>query len=355
MTIPKLVCIALLCVLSVFNYQSVYSQKIDSTQLRKEYPFRLPILGKKAYEKGYKLQLPLGLSVGTIFNKQGLVLENFEMTIEDPGTPNDDLIYKDLTGILDFGPSQGRINTLNFRADAWILPFLSVGGYYGKVWGEQTISFSVVGSDLLYSTTDIRGQYYGFNLLGAVPLGPVVLMGDYSWSWTTNENLDKPVKVEVGGMRVVRRIKTKKEDRFLAVWVGAQHQKLDNRTSGNIGFDEALGISEEDKQKMDDHFDAVKNDEVVIKQDPLGRDQFWSDLGPAEQAIRQAAFDLVRGVVDDNVYYQFDKRLEYAWNMLLGVNYQHNDKLQVRAEYGFLKSKQQLMLMVTYRFGFKKS
>lgn len=99
------------------------AQETDSAKVYKEYPYILPILGKKAFEKGHKLQLPFGGSVGTIFNKQGLILENFEMTIADPNTPGSDLNYKDLTGILDFGPSVGRINTLNFRVDTWLLPF----------------------------------------------------------------------------------------------------------------------------------------------------------------------------------------------------------------------------------------
>ena len=322
------------------------AQEADSTETQKEYPYILPILGKKAFKKGHKLQLPFGLSLGTIFNKQGLILENFEMTISDPNTPANDLTYRDLTGILDFGPSVGRINTLNFRVDAWILPFLSVGGFYGKVWGEQTISFSVVGSDFFESTTDIRGQYYGFNFLGAIPLGPVALMADYSWSWTTNENLDAPVLVEVGGMRLVRRIKTKRDDRFLAVWAGAQHQKLANRTSGNIAFDEALAISEEDKLKMDDQWTRYTNNEI-----PNGNDVYWNDLTISERIAQQSVYNLVRGVADDNVYYQFDKKLEYSWSMLLGVNYQHNDHWQIRSEYGFLKSKQQIMIMATYRFG----
>ncbi len=325
---------------------SLFGQDIDSTQIGKEYPYALPILGKKAYARGFKLQLPYGLSVGTIFNKQGLVLENFEMAIADPGTPNSDLDYLSLDGILDFGPSEGRINTLNFRGDAWVFPFLAVGGYYGRVWGEQTISFSVVGSDLFYSTTDIEGQYYGLNLLGLAPLGPVILMADYSWSWTTNKRLDKPVLVKVSGMRLVRRIMTKTPDRFFAVWAGAQFQNLQSRTSGNIPFDEALGITEEDKQALDDYWTSFRDGSI-----PNRDGQFWDDLTLTERLLAEAAYNLVSGVVDDDVYYQFDKRLEYDWQMLLGVNYQHNQKWQFRSEYGFLKSKQQLMFMASYRFG----
>lgn len=342
--------ILLLLVLSVFFVLSpnlIQAQENDSTQVKKEYPYILPILGKKAFEKGFKLPKPIGLNVGTIFNKQGLVLENFEMAIADPDQILPDSVYKDLNGILDFGPSVGRINTLNFRADVWILPFLSVAGYYGKIWGEQTISFSVVGSPFFESTTDIVGQYYGLDILAVVPIGPLVLSGDYAWTWTTNENLDDPVLVKVSGIRLILPIKTKTPNRSFAFWGGAQYQKLENRTSGNIGFDEALSITEEDKQNLDDHWNSYINNEIQN-----GQEKYWDDYSRIEQRAQQALYDLVRGVADDNVYYKFDKRLEHKWMMLLGFNYQHSARWQARAEYGFLQDKQQLMVMATYRFGF---
>jgi len=331
---------------------SGYAQKLDSTKTREPYKYLFPILGKKAYEKGYDLPLPHGVLIGTIFNKQGIELNDFKMAIAEPGLSESELDFRSLDGILDFGPSEGRINTLNARIDTWVLPFFAVSGIFGKVWGEQTISFSVVGSDLIESVTDIEGQYYGINLLAIVPLGPINLAGDYSWTWTTNKNLDKPVLVKVAGIRVIKQIKTNTPHRYIAVWAGAQSQKLASQTSGNIAFDEALGITEEDKENLDNHWDSVLNDEVVVKQSPItGRDLYWSDLTMFEQELRQGTYNLVRGAVDSNVYYKFNKQLVYDWNMTLGASYQHNKRWGLKAEYGFLKEKQTLMMSVDYRFG----
>jgi hypothetical protein len=329
-----------------------YAQDSDSIKTKEPYKYFLPILGKKAHDKGYTLPLPHGILVGTIFNKQGILLNDFEMAIADEGSSSGDLDFVSLDGILDFGPSEGRITTFNFRADTWILPFLNVSGIAGRIWGEQSISFSVAGSELFESVTDIEGQYYGFNVLAIVPLGPVNLAGDYSMTWTTNKRLDKPVLVKVGGLRLIKRIKTNTPNRYVAVWGGAQSQNLDNQTSGNIAFDEALGITEEDKMNLDNHWNDVLNDEVVIKQSPItGRDLYWSDLTPVEQQLRQSTYDLVRGVADSNVFYKFTKQLEYDWNMTLGASYQHNERWGVKAEYGFLKAKQTFMLSLDYRFG----
>ena len=327
--------------LLAFSIQFVYSQKIDSTQIGKKYPYILPILGKKAYEKGHTLPKPFGAMLTSVFNKQEIILEDFEMAIRGDGDPvPGEGDYKTLDGIFEFGPSEGLINTLNFRADAWVLPFLSVGGYYGKVWGEQTISFELFESgNLIESTTDINGQYYGLNLLGVVPLGPVNVAGDYSWSWTTNDRLDKPVKVEVSGLRIIRRVPSANKNRYFAYWGGAQFQKLDSRTSGNIPFDEALGVTEEDKAQMESDWNDHQNSPE------------WDALTPAEKIFQTTAYNLVTGVVDSDVYYQFNKKLKYNWNMLIGCNYQLSEDWQFRGEYGFLKSKQQLMLSVNYRFG----
>ena len=331
---------------------SIKAQDLDSLETRGPYKYALPILGKKAYEKGYNIPLPHGILAGTFFNKQGLILDNFEMDIADADTDPSDLDFVSLDGILDFGPSEGRINTFNVRVDTWLLPFLNISGIAGRVSGEQTISFSIVGSDLIESVTDIEGQYYGFNLLGIVPLGPVNVALDHSWTWTTNKRLDKPVAVKVGGIRVIKQIKTNTANRYFAVWGGAQSQTLEGQTSGNIAFDEALGITEEDKANLDTHWDNVLNDEVVVKEQPItGNPLYWSDLTPAEQALRQGAFDLVRGVADSNVYYKFNKRLEYDWNMVLGAAYQHNERWGLKIEYGFLKSKRQVMFNIDYRFG----
>lgn len=178
------------------------------------------------------------------------------------------------------------------------------------------------------------------------------MAGDYSWTWTTNKNLDKPVLVKVGGIRVIKQIKTNIPERYFALWAGAQSQNLASRTSGNIAFDEALGISEEDKENLDNHWEDVINDEVVVKQSPItGEDLYWSDLTAAEQQLRQSAYNLVSGVVDSNVYYKFNKELEFDWNMIVGASYQHNKRWGIRAEYGFLKAKKTFMMSVDYRFG----
>lgn len=330
-----------LLVISLLSH-AISAQKPDTSEVKGEYPYLLPILGKKAHKRGYKLQLPHGLSVGTIFTRQSLILENFKFAFAEEGEIPDFDKYQPLADLIEFGPSEGRINTLNFRFDTWLLPFFSVGGYYGEVWGEQTITLTAPIS--ITSNTDIVGRYYGFNLLAVAPVGPVVLAADYSNSWTTNDRLDKPVQVKVAGLRVIKRFMNKnRNDRFWAVWVGTQFQQLASKTSGNIPLDEALDIDE----GTIDEFDMAWEDYKMTPE--------WEELDMLEMAKQEAVYQLARQALVDLtetiVYYEFDKRLEKNWNLMLGANYQINDRFQLRAEYGALKGKQQLMLMGTWRFG----
>lgn len=234
-----------------------FGQEAYSAAVEGEYPYVLPILGKKAYEKGHRLQLPFGFSVSTLFNRQGIVLDHFSMAFTQGKEVPDFERLQPIGDLTVFGPSDGRINTLNFRFDTWLLPFFNVGGYYGGVWGEQTLTLTAPIN--LKSVTDINGQCYGFNLLGVVPLRPVVLCADYSWSWTTNERLDKPVLVEVSGIRVIRCFLNKRRpDRFWAVWAGAQFQNLENQTSGKIDLKEALNIEAGSIDQLDNPWEAYK-------------------------------------------------------------------------------------------------
>ncbi len=340
----KIRCFALVvlgCCLFCTSVPKVFAQEIDSTQVGKEYPFLFPVLGKKAYKKGYKLQLPHGFMLGGIYNKQGIVLDEFEMAFTQNDESPDFSRLEPISDLIEFGKSDGRIATVNARFDTWILPFLSVGGYYGKVWGDQTIRLTAPVT--IESTTDIDGKYYGINLLAVAPLGPVNIGVDYSWSWTTNVRLDEPVRVEVSGLRIIKRFMTKTPDRFWAVWGGAQFQKLDSKTSGKIDLAEALNLNPDALEDIDQQWEDYK----------MSPD--WEELSFQEKAQAELRWATVRGFLgglsESTVHYKFNKRLEYNWNMILGFNYQHSQKWQLRAEYGALKSKQQLMLAINYRFG----
>jgi len=333
---------ALIVFLFLFIPFAASSQGFDSTQIGKEYPYVFPILGKKAYTRGYKLPKPHGIMLNTILNRQGIILEDFRMAFTQGDEEPDFDFYQPLADLIVFGPSRGIINTVNLRVDTWILPFLSIGGYYGRIDGEQSVTLTA--PIAIESITNIDGQYWGANFLVAVPAGPVKIAADYSVSWTTNVRLDDPVRVDVVGIRVIKNFPIKnKPDMFIGVWGGAQFQRLGNETSGNISLQEALDLDGSELQELDDAW-------ADYMMSPG-----WDDLNVAQKALQQAAFDTVRSALETlggtTVHYTFNKRLENEWNMIIGGQWQINQTWQFRSEYGFLKDKQQLMLSLNYRFG----
>jgi opacity protein-like surface antigen len=51
------------------------------------------------------------------------------------------------------------------------------------------------------------------------------------------------------------------------------------------------------------------------------------------------------------VQYSLDKRPKDMWNFILGTQYQISKHFMIRAEYGFLGSRQQFIAGLQYRFG----
>ncbi len=85
-----------------------------------------------------------------------------QLALTQPGEEPDFETLQPVADEVVFGPSEGRINTLNFRFDTWVLPFLQVAGFYGKVYGKQTITLTLcVG---LLSLSDEQPQDWAFGL-----------------------------------------------------------------------------------------------------------------------------------------------------------------------------------------------
>jgi hypothetical protein len=52
-----------------------------------------------------------------------------------------------------------------------------------------------------------------------------------------------------------------------------------------------------------------------------------------------------------SVQYSLDKRPKDMWNFIVGSQYQFNKHFMLRAEYGFLGSREQVIAGFQYRFG----
>ena len=116
--------------------------------------------------------------------------------------------------------------------------------------------------------------------------------------------------------------------------------------------------------KVDNGIQKVQNAQTQV-------DTWWAGLTPVEQKnpANVAKYEVANSAIstagnflgnldaalNDNqhatVQYSLDKRPADMWNFIVGTQYQYNKHWMIRAEYGFLGSRNQVIAGLQYRFG----
>jgi opacity protein-like surface antigen len=338
---------------------------LADTLKKSEYPYALPILGAAATKKGYNLPYSAGVSLNYFWQNSDLVIDNLEVGF------NDGPMYN-LDGLVRFNKAQATAQALTVRPDIWLFPFLNIYGILGKasastevgvgVWipdssgnDKEILSFN---SNVKFNTTT-----YGLGMTPTIGIGGGFMALDMNCSWTDVPQLDKPAFSYVIGPRFGKNFKLKVPERTLAVWAGGFRVAIKSGTSGSMNLSEVLPPIES----------GNKIDNAIIKVEDAQQqvDAWWAGLSPTEQnnPVNKAKYNRANDVLDragnvldglsaarDNVtnstvQYKMDKRVKDAWNFIIGTQFQLNKHWMVRAEYGFLGSRTQVMTGVQYRFG----
>lgn len=113
----------------------------DETGKIKKWGKALPFFAQDVINLGFDLPNPYGLAVIPGWIRQDLVLENLAISINNG--PRQDIDF------VDFGTPSVENTTVQFKADAWILPFMNVFATVGLIRGEGTIPITIEGDDLL--------------------------------------------------------------------------------------------------------------------------------------------------------------------------------------------------------------
>jgi hypothetical protein len=366
---------ALISALIVANisFAQVYTNKevgkknevlVDSIKA-KPYPYSLPIWGAKAAAKGYNLPYSAGVSINYLQQESALVIENLFVGF------NNGPMY-DLDEIVRFDDATSRAGALTLRPDIWVLPFLNVYGIFGKAKTSTEINAGVWIPDTAsiwreittFSTkANFEAVSAGIGMTPTIGVGGGWLALDMNCVWTDVSALDKPVFTFVFGPRAGKTFKFKKPDQNIAFWAGGFRIKYSSQTNGSIDLSELIS-TDELQGKVDQGIENVNETSIQVE-------SWWTGLTPAEQknpvnvakyetanrTLTTASnfFTTVDGAINDDksttVQYSLDKRLKDAWNFILGTQFQINKHLMLRAEVGFLGSRQQFMTGIQYRFG----
>jgi opacity protein-like surface antigen len=332
---------------------------------KKDYPYSLPILGKKVTAAGYDLPLSAGVSVQYFTQTSDIILENLKVGFNG-GEVND------LSGLVKFDLAKARASALTVRPDVWLFPFLNVYGILGMAQASTEVKYRVEAPGDINnnvpifsggSLVEFQTTTFGFGVMPAIGVKGAFFILDMNIAWTDVPQLSRPTRTFVIGPRIGKNFKLKKPEQTIAIWVGGFRVSLDAASEGSLPISEALDV-EDWGNRIDVAANKVAGGQVKV-------DTWWSSLSPIEQRnplniarynaanraltaagnLVAAADNAVNTASNSTVEYSLDRRPKDPWNFLTGVQYQMNKHWMLRAEAGYLSSRTQFTCGLQYRFG----
>lgn len=348
------------------------------------YPYILPIWGQKAQERGYgeKLQLPFGISAMYVNSSMDVAITDFTLEIGNNQTVNDLLQQIATVENLNFTQTTATVNGLNFRADAWVLPFINTYGMFSAVTGGtsvklqptfytddengqplDTIVLPEFGSDVEFNATSV-----GFGSTFAYGFKNIFISADVNYTFNNSALLDQTVGLLTASGRTgyIFRFKNKMRLMFYIGFMYRNFSDLDPN-SGKIKFNEALPDLQNNINEGLEGRRAENSDRIAEIDDELNNNP---DLTPAEKIelntektklnAKNTANEGLQnrldesGVYETEIRYSIKKELIYPWTFEFGFNLELSKHWMVRGEYGASEHQRLLLTGINYRFGIKK-
>jgi hypothetical protein len=369
----RMICLVLLLGFTKMMSGQVYTNKevgkknealIDSVK-HKEWPYVLPVMGKKATARGFDLPYPVGVSMQYFWQQSDIIIDNLQVGF------NNGQKYE-LDEVVRFDKAQATTGAVTLRPDFWLFPFLDVYGIFGYGAASTDVGFGIwvpdsnnVPTEILStgSKVEFNAPTIGFGMTPTFGVAGLFVALDMNFSWTDVPQLEGPAKAFVFGPRIGKSFKFKKEDMNLSVWTGGFRVNLSSGTEGSLNLDEVLPV-EDLGMKIDAGYQKLDDTQAQI-------DEWWGGLTELEQAkpsnkaryeAANSAIDkagevmvslenAVNGITSSTVQYSMDKRPADKWSFLIGSQYQINKHLMLRGEFGFLSSRTQFLVGLQYRFG----
>lgn len=330
-----------------------------------EYPYWLPFLGKNAVKKGFVLPLSAGISVNYFWQESAIVIDNLQVGF------NNGEMYE-VKDLIRFDDATARTNSISVRPDVWVFPFLNVYGIFGRSSASTDVSFGLwipdsTNTEKEIFSADSKVEFgattYGFGIMPTFGVAGGWISLDMNFTWTDVPQLNKPASIFVLGPRIGKTFKFRNPERNIAFWVGGFRVRMNSGTSGSVNLADVLPVDGL-TTKIEDASQRVTDAQQQV-------DDWWAGLTPIEQnnplnaakyeransalaragAVLSSATEVVGTISGSSVQYSMDKSPKDKWNFVVGSQFQLNRHFMVRAEYGFLSSRQQFTTGLQYRFG----
>lgn len=345
------------------------SQELTADQTAKDsiiantYPYVLPVWGQKVQERGMadQMQLPFGLNVNYVNAFVDLEITEFQLLAGNT----------DFTGIinaetLNFKQVNGTTNGANFRADAWVLPFLNIYTLFSVVKGGTNVSLQPTWKDgtgeIMLQLPEFSSEV-DFDAL-AYGVGTTMVFGwnryfssvDINYSRTDTDLL----KDQIGYLTLSARLghsfklSKRKKDMFIAPYLGMMYRDFvgADGSSGQINFNEVF-------PELDATFNERINAKIEANQELIDNPTTPPGQKIKLQAQNQALNTIQERVNNSGIFnsefsYFIKKELVQSITFQFGFNFQLNKHWMLRGEYGVADSQRFLMTGLQYRFGIKK-
>ncbi|MCL1058447.1 virulence protein [Shewanella gelidimarina] len=219
---------------------SVNAIEREPHQVRYDRTF--PIWAQEAIDLGHELPKPYGFTFNYMSMEQPLVVDS--VAFSGLGGLDDILSIKG-------SEAQQDSETITFRADAWVLPFLNLYGIIGHTKGSSVANVQLEGdlssvlpprmcannpckvsSQPFDFALDFNGTTYGVGgtLVGGI--GNWFALLDVNYTNTNLDILDGEISSIVISPRAGYRTSYNQHD--IQVWVGAMYQNVEQTFSGNL-------------------------------------------------------------------------------------------------------------------------
>jgi hypothetical protein len=218
----------------------------------------LPFMAQKVIDLGYELPHPYGVGAIGVAIEQDLVLSELEVAVD--GQPID-------VNFVSFDDADARNKSLQFRADAWVLPFLNVYLVGGEVDGKANIFLSMPAEEVINliapelcegfirppvcdETIHLNPQpHYNGNTIGVGTL----LAGGWNqyfatlaltWVETDLNIVDSEIRTLNASPRVGMTLPLKSRDHVLSLFAGGNYLDAEMDLTGRIDIPvDGVGIS----------------------------------------------------------------------------------------------------------------
>lgn len=390
----------LLCsILCVAQLKAQNQVDVPSDSVIEPYPYKLPIWGAKAHERGIKIPKPLGLNGMYVRTQMNLDVTEFGLSINGgPQEINDWLANTINVNTLNFTVVNAYFNGLNFRPDFFLFPFMNVYGIVTTGNGATEVSLApqipygegeILQLPEFGSKVEFTAEAYGLGTTLFAPFGKRSWVSvDGNYSWTVTELLEDNVGVVTLSGRVGSKWDFKKKSGgYISAYLGFMYRNFTNADGsyGQINLDEVFpeigdnvygGIDNrrtENTLRMDSNNVNIEanNDRIdeiealpPAQQIPLAREKRTLEakntalefhnvlLQSKNDGLNNLESRIVEsGVFETQIDYYIKKEMIQSFTVEFGVTIEIIDNFGIRSELGISEYQKLILAGAYYRFG----